>query len=286
MKKPKALLPSLFALCSLCGCASMSSAPECRTEELTLTVAENFSVHTTVYRGLLGSQKTLVLLPPTGGTNYIDRRYAQKFCEAGYDVIIVERWTDMSEKATDLELHQRLYARSQRAIDAVIAHIKTPFIGMLGTSLGGTFASLAAHLQPRLNAVFVITAGVTIPEVIVKSDLKSMQDLKLARMARYQFLDDDEYLRALTRNFTLDPTLLGDGYKNKTLGMAIATEDETVPSVNQTKLAKLWNPSVVLTYENGHFWGIVKSWWLSDDRILGFFETSYRQQEKPAEVAP
>lgn len=284
MKKPKALLSSLFALCSFCGCASMSSDPECPTEDVALTAGADFSVQTTRYRGVSESRKTLILLPPTGGANYIDRRYAEKFCEAGYHVIIVKSWTDMDEKTTDLELHQRLYARSQRAITTVVAEIKTPFIGMLGTSLGGTFASLAAHLQPRLNAVFVITAGIPIPEVIVTSDQKSMKDLKFARMARYQYLSEDEYLRALTRNFTLDPTLLGSGFKNKTLGMAMTTEDETVPYKNQKKLAELWDPSLVLTYKNGHFWGIIKSWWFSDDRILAFFEDSYRQQQENSEA--
>ena len=41
-----------------------------------------------VYSSDEKTDKSLILVPPTGGTNYIDRSYAKQFCKAGYDVYV------------------------------------------------------------------------------------------------------------------------------------------------------------------------------------------------------
>lgn len=264
------------------GCVSFGG-PACEKSEKTFTDTTGLAVQTMRYRPPAAALKTLLILPPTGGETYIDRRYAEKFCAAGYEVILIRSWSGMDEESTDLELHQRLYTRAQQALGTVIDNVQAPFIGLLGTSVGGLFAAVAAHVQPRLDAVFVVAAGISIPEVIVTSDQEAMRDLKMARLARYNFLNEDEYLRALERVFFLDPSTLaatpsGMMYLKKDLGMALALEDTTVPTVTQERLRDLWHPRLVFGYPNGHFWGIVKSWWLDDDDVLAFFDDSARRK--------
>ena len=67
---------------------------------------------------------------------------------------------------------------------------------------------------------------------------------------------------------------LGDGFKEKDLGMVIAESDETVPTATQQNLRNFWKPKKIISYSNGHFWGIVRTWLLDEDQVVEFFETN------------
>ncbi len=224
------------------------------------------------------SVKSVVILPPTGGENFIDRSYSKQFCKAGYDVYIIKEWTGMNEEASDLALHDRLYGRGQKAIELVLAEIKTPYIGLLGTSVGALHGAVAASMQDRLNAVFVIAGGAPITEIIVQSDQDAMKKLKKLRYEKYSFKNDEEYGSALIAAFHFEPMMLGDGWKKKTLGMSLALKDKTVPVAQQKKLSDFWNPKVTMTRKNAHFWEIVSTWANDSDEVLGFFEDDYKNK--------
>ena len=137
-----------------------------------------FQVRVAKYSGTEPSSKSLLILPPTGGENYIDRSYAKDFSSLGYDVYILQSWTGVDELSIDLEIHQRLYGRGQKAIELVLNQINSPYIGLLGTSVGALHGAIAASKQDKLDSVFIITGGAPIAEVIILSDQKAMQDLK------------------------------------------------------------------------------------------------------------
>ena len=110
MKKVvRPFLPLLFCFQILffAACSSFSG----RDFEVTLVSYgdSEFKVDVAKYASTTPSQKSLLILPPTGGENFVDRSYARQFTRAGYDVYIVREWTGMLEKSTDLEIHQRLY---------------------------------------------------------------------------------------------------------------------------------------------------------------------------------
>ncbi len=258
---------------SFIGCSSFSDGRSYDVVESRLSESD-FFVEIAKYGSNDPSEKSLIILPPTGGENYLDRSYARHFARSGYDVFIIKHWTGLEEKSTDLEIHQRLYSRAQRAIDLVLKQIKSPYIGLLGTSVGALHGAVAASNQSRLNAVFIITGGAPIPEVIVNSDQKSMVKLRSDRQQRFGFKTSEENKVAIAERFFLDPMQLGEGYKTKDLGMVIAADDETVPAANQQKLKNFWQPKKVITYANGHFWGIVKTWIFNEDDIFDFFQQS------------
>lgn len=258
-------LPSLFSSCAHFSNRSYD------IKKIKLGSSE-FEVEVTKYSDASFSKKSLLIMPPTGGSNLIDRRYAKMFARAGYDVYIVEAWTNLNEQSTDLELHQRIYARAQKAIELVLNEIQSPFVGMIGTSVGALHSEIAAAKQDRINSIFIIVGGAPIAEVIVTSDQQAMKDLKQERYKRYGFKNDEEYLSSLQKSFFLEPMQLGDGYMKKTLGVVIATEDTTVPTTTQKKITEFWKPKYILNLNNNHFWGIVKTWLFHDDEILKFFE--------------
>ena len=235
----------------------------------------SFKVDVTSYKLNSESEKSLLILPPTGGTNLIDRSYAKTFCAKGYNVYILNSWTHDSETRIDLDIHQGLYTRAQKAISLVLDEIKSPFIGMIGTSVGALHASVSASTQDRLNAVFIITGGGPITDIIVTSDQVAMIKAKEQRFIKYGFKNEAEYLKELKKNFHMEPMELGDGYKKKQLGMIIATQDTTVATVYQRQLQSYWNPRVTLTFDNGHFWTIVNTWIFETASLVDFFETSY-----------
>lgn len=239
----------------------------------------DFKVDVTLFYDDKPASKSLIIMPPTGGTNIVDRSYAKKFCRAGYEVYIINGWMKDQETRSDLDIHQSFYSKAQRAINYVTDEIKTPFIGMMGTSVGALHASVASATNPKLDAVFVIVGGTPIAEVIVTSDQKAMTDLKATRKKRFGFKNDQENIEAIGKVFHLEPMSQGELFKQKALGMAIADNDSTVSTLTQNKLREFWKPKTVIEISGGHFWGIVKMWLLHSHQILEFFEESAKSKK-------
>lgn len=220
-----------------------------------------------------GSTKSLLIIPPTGGTNFIDRRYAQKFCLKGFETYIINEWPRPGEASTDVEVHQRFYANAQSAIAVVLKTLKTPFIGILGTSVGALHASIAAVTQPAIRAAFFIVGGLPISEVVVTSNQDAMRDLRKTRQARYHFKNDQENIAAIRAVFPLEPSHKQPLTK-KHFGMVISSKDATVPYKTQEQMKEFFTPEKVIALNNDHFWAIVKTWFFHTDEIIQFFDSA------------
>lgn len=267
------LLASFTALLFACACVTYSSQADCTPAELRLQNPENFGVNISRYGPT--SQKNLLIIPPTGGTNFLDRSYAKNFCVAGYQVFVLKSWDLQTEAGNfDLALHQRFYERSEKAIDLTLNEIKTGSIGLLGTSVGALHSAVAASTKDRINAVFIITGGAPLSAIIVNSDQDAMVNLGVKRKQAFGFKNKNDYLSALAPHIKLEPMKLGDGFKKKKLGMVVAREDTTIPFDAQQTLQNYWKPTLVIELANGHFWAIVNTWLYHSDEILEFFESS------------
>ena len=206
-------------------------------------------------------QRSVIIVPPTGGASTLDRSYAKSMQKKGADVYIMTRWTGQEREDIALNLHQDLHGRAVRAIELLVNQIgPDEKIAVLGTSVGGLFASIAASKVDRIERVFVIGAGLSIPQVIVYSDQKAMKKLKTERYKAFNFQSDEEYLKALEKEFFLDPLTLPKNFENKQLGVLLILDDKTVPTINQRQLVDFWKPDVTIELKAGHFWGIVGAW--------------------------
>lgn len=269
------LLPFIL----LVGCTTFKKESGCSPQIVKLG-SRDFSVEITSFRPLLTTEKTLLIIPPTGGTNTIDISYGKNFCKAGYQVAVLNDWTNKEERVIDLELHQRFYTKAQKAISLVLAETKTPFIGMLGTSVGALHAAISANTIPQLDAVYLIVGGANIAEVIVGSDQEAMIELKAERKMKYGFKTDQEIIQAIDHVFKLEPLAQGSLYKNKDIGMVIAENDLTVPTEYQIKLRDFYQPKEILLLPNNHFWAIISTWLFHEDQVLEFFEDSFKKHQK------
>jgi hypothetical protein len=230
----------------------------------------DFSVTFAHYRA--HSPKHILIIPPTGGINFIDESYARNFCAHGFNVMVLERWSGDDEYVYDLGIHNRLYSRVQRAIDVVMAKIPAgDFVGILGTSIGGMHAATAIGRVPRLRAGFVITGGIDIPSIIVRSEQMAMIEGKRKRYELYDYKNDEEYLTQLRPEIKLDGIHF-QGHMGKHLGMAIASKDTVVPFHNQELLKNLWHPRKIIIRNSNHFWAIISTWLFHTREIVQFFE--------------
>lgn len=282
------LFLSLIIACV--GCQSLkepySVRETCVIKDFKLTdkaQPDEFVVHVSLYASEPPSDRAILLMPPTGGTNMIDRSFARTFCKAGFDVYVLNRWTGDDEAQIDYGIHQRLYTRMLKAVDFTLTHIHSPFVGMFGTSLGGIFTAVAINHFDRIDAAFSVVGGAPIPELIVTSDQVAMVNLKKQRKEKFRPQTDEEMIAEIYRNFTLDPFKTEPKFRNKSTGVFVSTGDQTVPSQYQMALKELWQPKTVYTVSNGHFFSILRSW-LYDEEFTQFFVESYQQKKSTASL--
>lgn len=273
MKKALALAGLLLASAiggELNASGGGSPAP-CAPEETTYAEGA-FAIDVRRYfAGRNGWRGSVLILPPTGGENFIDRSYARALCEAGFDALIVRSWTDWDEYDLALEIHQRFYDRSQRAIRVLVDSLRPGFVGILGTSAGGIHASLAVGHDPRIAAAFVIVGGGPIASIVARSDQEAMAEARARRFERYGFRSLDEYEAALSRALTWNPLRPNLDLGSKLLGMAIAERDGTVPTADQLRLMRFWSPETLLRLDAGHVGAVLRTWMFHSDVVVGFF---------------
>ncbi len=269
----------LLLFLSLSSCSSIDFKNTCHSEKVFLqSPSGDFKISYLKFSNKTEYNKALIIIPPTGGTNYIDRDYAEQFCKKNYTVYIADGWTNELGQSIDLGIHQKFYSNAQKAISMIIEQIKPgASIGLLGTSVGGLHTIIAASVQPQIKTVFAIVAGISIAEVIATSDQSAMLKLRQERLKFYGIKDSVEHIAAIQKNFHLEPQDLPALYKQKKLGVSIALQDTTVRYETQKNLIEFWKPSLILTHSTGHFWGIVNTWLFNNDQIIQFFEENQPQ---------
>lgn len=214
----------------------------------------------------------VIIVPPTGGTNLIDRSYASGLCSRGIHTYILSHWTDDDEYNLELPIHTRFYGRAFRAIGLLVKEIAPKGkIGILGTSVGGLHAAIAASHYPEITSAYIITGGAHIPSIIANSDQDVMKKAWNERRVRYRYKDKSEYIAALEKVIELEPLNRLKITPTKKFGLVIGTEDKTVPTVNQERLKSLWKPEKVIYKDHDHFWTIINSWLFDADELYGFF---------------
>ena len=212
---------------------------------------------------------SVIIIPPTGGANFLDRSYANLLQEAGINAYILTGHTDDDELNYDLGIHQRFYSRVLHALEMTVNHIPVDHkIGLLGTSVGGIHTAVAVTRIPRVESAFVITAGAHIPSIIAYSNQAAMELAWKKRKEMYHFKTRAEYVKALEEAIELK---IMPVETKKKLGMIIGRYDKTVPLSNQELLKEYWKPQVEIRLPYGHMTSILMSWFLKRGEIVRFF---------------
>lgn len=220
------------------------------------------------------SLKSVLLLPPTGGENALDRNYALALCQAGFRVVLVKSWADDTLAELDLEMHDRGSIRMVTAVRHVVAWInpqRPKQLGVLGTSVGGISAALVLGYEPRLSAGFMIVAGAGMSRIIAHSTEATLSRLRDARMKEFGFKTADEYEAALARQLRIDPMDFVGYTGQKPVSIVIADADKTVLTETQLALWEAYGRPTVLHYDANHMWTIIRMATFQRHRVVNFF---------------
>ncbi len=233
---------------------------------------EDFYTDARFYQ-VAGSTRTIIILPPTGGTNMIDRSYARLLCASGFNVYILDKYTGFDEYNLDLEIHHRFYGRAQRAVDLIVKDIPdTQQLSILGTSVGAIHAAISVGRIKRIKNALIIAGGADITGIIVDSDQDVMRVAREKRNKMFGFKTRDDYYNELKKHIELDPLNYEKVFPSKKISMVIAENDTTVPGKNQKLLEGIAKPARTLKMSDDHFWSIVKTWLFHKDFVVKSFQ--------------
>lgn len=231
-----------------------------------------FEVSVTHFLAKKASAPSVIIMPPTGGTNYLDIRYATSLCSEGVSAHIINSWS-IPEEGIDLNMHQRFYESGQKAIELVMDELGEDKFGILGTSIGGLHAVNAVSLHPRIQSGMLVTWGGPHYRVISRSTQQAMVDLKAARFKEFGYKEDSAYEADLSKAISYDPFVLPKDFKGKKLGMVLATDDQVVPTELQKELIELWKPSQLIEVNGAHKAAIIKTFVFHSREVVSFFKS-------------
>jgi dienelactone hydrolase len=222
--------------------------------------------------------KTILLLPPTGGENPLDRNMAGFLCGLGFRVVVVRGWKyDDEVSVEDFGFHDRQSIRMAAALRHVVEYInptRPKQLGVLGTSLGGIRASFLLGIEPRVAAGVLIVAGGGMPEISSSSTEEGLTKLREARMARFSFASVDNYQAELSRHIKIDALDFIGSSGEKNVLMVIAGNDTTVPTQSQLRLHQAFGSQDRIDYSGNHLEAIVAAFSLNGLRFASFFNSN------------
>lgn len=253
----------------------------CSIEKIQLTGKDPITtadrqVHLSIYHPRRRSSQTAVLvMPPTGGVNILDRGYANEFCSNGLTAVIVSNWSYQNEFSLDYSMHNNGALRALAAIRHVVEYLtQNNFgsIGLLGTSIGAVAGSLALSFEPRITAAAFIAGAAEFREIITTSDETGAKKLRAERMKAYGIKDLAQYRQVIRDQVWIDPSdFLKHSEFQKTL-VITADNDTTVLTSLQLQLVHTLQPVHHYSLGGDHLRVIKDSYWKHRGDILSFFK--------------
>ncbi len=250
----------------------------CKMETFTENVEVGLSFTYTVYKNKRRSnQRALVVLPPTGGKNILDKGYSTMFCKAGYKVYVFEEYTGVSEYTTDLSVHQRYQERFQKSLKKLIKGIPEKNIGVLGASAGAINFSVTMGIPEVINRVKVfvgLVSGGPLYKVIANAGEQALKKVREERMEKYDLSTLEAYENKIQEN--LNWNIAQKKPEHLKLGLIVATEDTTVLTRFQENQVNAMAPDFLVRIEANHLGTIVKSFLFHRKEIKSFIDEALK----------
>ena len=222
--------------------------------------------------------RSVVLLPPTGGENTLDRGYANALCFAGFKVVLLQRWEHDTDVELDLGMHDKGALRSLTAVRRVVDFLSPDHdrqVGIMGTSVGALSSALALGFDTRLSSAVLIVGGLGMAEIIATTTEKGAAAVRAERMQRLGFKNAADYLSALRQKVTIEPGDFVDFSGPKKVLAFVGTQDVTVPTKNQLELVRAYHAQSD-EYAGDHTATILHTFATKQSAIVDFFSASLK----------
>jgi hypothetical protein len=223
--------------------------------------------------------KTVIIFPPTGGENILDRLYADIFCAAGMRAVIIEHFTGDDDSSVLLSVHDHSALRSIAAIRHTLEYLSPSSptrVGLLGTSLGAIDGAMAVGFDQRIGTATFIVGGGDVANIIAESDLPALKALGQERARSYGFNTLAAYEYALHEFIDIEPLQLSGLSGSKKVLFFMGLQDRTVPTAYQKELYEAFGSQELVTYEGDHFDTIVHTFFFHHRKILDFFRDNLK----------
>lgn len=221
----------------------------------------------------VSAQGQVIILPPTGGMNFVDRRLGKSLCEKGIPVIILD-YAQGNTVTSDFGIHDRESRAFLAGLNETLKTYPNPSV-LIGASLGGLYAALAKGLSQKENTlplslikgqVLTVTGG-TLPEILATSEHDNVRRQRELRLQTYQIARVEDYLAKLNSAVELELySLSTENSKDQTLFFG-SDSDTIVPGNLQRKLwQKLGEPDGIW-FNSSHSWTIGRVYLFHSDLI-------------------
>ncbi len=254
----------------------------CRVEKVRLTgkdpvTFEDRHVDLSFYQSRNNSkERAVIILPPTGGVNILDRGYANEICSSGMTAVVVSGWAHQNETSLDYKMHNygalRALAATRHTVEFLFQK-NYKSIGLLGTSIGAVTGSLALGFESRISSAVLIAGGAHFTDIIVTSDESGATKLRERRMKAFGYESLDEYAEAVKSHVWVEPKNFLSASDDRETLVISADQDTTVLSEYQYALADLLQADH-MRKQGDHLEVIKSSFWQNRSDIAGFFQES------------
>lgn len=221
--------------------------------------------------------RAVIVLPPTGGINLIDRGYSNKLCSAGLTVALLQDWEHRDYMDLDFKMHDIGALRYISATRHTLEFLKSRdfnSVGLLGTSIGAIGGALAFGVEERIKAAAFIVGSARFADVVGTSTEKETSDLRESRMKKFDIKTQDEYTAAAKKEVMMDPAKYLTTVGDRSSLVVTADKDVTIPTEYQLELVEILKPKQHIKLQGSHIQAIKSAFWRHSSDIVNFFKSS------------
>ncbi|MEO5666759.1 MAG: hypothetical protein ABIR96_01735 [Bdellovibrionota bacterium] len=211
----------------------------------------------------------VIILPPTGGENTLDRLYARDFCNRGLGALLVKTWTYDTESSLDFSTHDNGYRRAVHAVEAIMKFVPGR-IGILGTSLGSLYASVLLASEPRIESAVLIVSGAPLWTILAKSQMGPVKAQREQRMKNLGIASVDAYEAQMKKVIHFDVTRFLPLSREKKVFMVNALKDKFVASQTQQALWRALGRPAKVDINAGHLGTVFRAYLWHHQKIEDF----------------
>lgn len=241
-------------------------------------------------RNRLGTEQVpaVLMLPPIGGENMLDRRMAETFCANSISAIILTDdfgYIDAQSQGDlrPVEDHQETFYRVGAAVKGTLAlisddeQVNETKVGLFGVSLGGVLGAFMMGTQEAISAGYFVVAGGDIPEILAVSQQSEVSRIRRKRMETEGLHTQEEYEDFLRQHILFDPLDMAKTMLPETIEMVVARRDTSVPTPNQEILHSAYGEPSAHYHNYGHSQTVIATlFWASRRRdIANFFNRRF-----------
>jgi cephalosporin-C deacetylase-like acetyl esterase len=222
----------------------------------------NNTVHAEYYRPKQeGKRPAVIVLHILGGDFTLSRLFCHSLNQSGTAALFVKmpyygprREPGVRRRMIAEDPQETVEGMTQAVLDirraaAFLAsrdEIDPEQIGILGVSLGGITAALAAEAEPRINNVCLLLAGGDFPRIAAESREFAKQREAFKRSGK----DGDEFNRIIRQ---IDPLRYAELLKNRRMLMLNAKDDEVIPPACTHALWEAAGKPEIVWLDGGHY---------------------------------